>query len=236
MVQKELKHVKYPYNSLPEAPHPIDILYLHNHLGASVGDPNSSSAAGRDTQWEAQETSKRQNDSSISLPANIPPLPSAIQGFSALTEEGEFDPPPKKPVKQQKVIMYHANAFQPTIEPAGIPTGLDGPMKNQVDCVLYRRVMMSLHPQQAAWLHPLTTHWCEISQEYWWCWVLVKKKVCVSSSTTMNNVKGNGKEHHQLNLKIIDDILDSLWSTLLQTIQHLLKCTVLNLHLNAFTS
>lgn len=67
------------------------------------------------------------------LPANIPPLPSAIQGFSALAgeedDEIEFNPP-EKPVKQ-KAITYPSrpNASQAAIEPAGIPTGLNGPMK-----------------------------------------------------------------------------------------------------------
>lgn len=63
------------------------------------------------------------------LPANIPPLPSAIQGFSALAEEDDDDfSPPEKPVKQQKAITYRTTS-QSAIEPAGIPTGLDGPMK-----------------------------------------------------------------------------------------------------------
>jgi len=98
-LEEELKHAKYPYGPTSDAPRSVDVSYFY-----SPANNMDTSGAGEqpmnvDVYGDAK-LRKLANEDMFHLsplPVNIPPLPSAIQGFSALAEDDDdmpetFDP------------------------------------------------------------------------------------------------------------------------------------------------
>ena len=124
-LEEELKHAKYPYGPTSDAPRSVDVSYFY-----SPANNMDTSGAGEqpmnvDVYGDAK-LRKLANEDMFHLsplPVNIPPLPSAIQGFSALAEDdddikGTRD---KSMSYSQKSIVYDHTLPRSAIQPIPIP-------------------------------------------------------------------------------------------------------------------
>ncbi|KIM81259.1 hypothetical protein PILCRDRAFT_506117 [Piloderma croceum F 1598] len=122
---EELKRAKYPYGSLSEVPRSIDMSYFYS---ASNMDTSGASEQPMNVDvYGDAKLRKLANEDMFHLsplPVNIPPLPSAIQGFSALAEDDDAkdkDTRANSMSYGQKSVVYEHSLPRASIQPIPIP-------------------------------------------------------------------------------------------------------------------
>jgi len=128
-LQEELKRSKYPYSSFSEASHSVDMNYVYP---ASNKDTSGASEQPMNVDvYGDAKLRKLANEDMFHLsplPANIPPLPSAIQGFSALAEDDDAkDTHENSTSYNQKSVVYEQSLPRASIQPIPIPNKSHAP-------------------------------------------------------------------------------------------------------------